>query len=157
MNNLRFKLKEFAVDATANMVEVKFKNGTRGTESRHQRHVTVCVSYGPFTFGNDDLTELIYVKSTLQYFMSCYWKRSNKNGSNINLMKSIEREIKIYGMQKIVFEARQKANEHYLYVCIQNDGNTYLEAYFDGQEVIMLDAALGKAISWLNPKTSDTI
>ena len=58
-----------------------------------EREVHVAVHFWNFGIIGD-LYELAFVKSTLQYFMSCYWKRTSKEGSRIEFEKELEEKKK---------------------------------------------------------------
>lgn len=65
--------------------------------------------------------------------------------------KALENDDKADGDKILNFVARQKDNQHYLHIYVQENGRTTNEVYLDGQETIMLDIALGKAINLLTP------
>jgi len=95
-------------------------------------------------------TELATVKSTLNYFMQAYWKRSSKASSKIELATALKHD---YGVQQqsLCLVARQKNSIHSLEISLIENGKTANNIYLSGQEVIMLDIAIGKAINLLTP------
>jgi hypothetical protein len=93
--------------------------------------------------------------SILHYFMQAYWKRSSKEGSRIELAKVLSRKDYKGNQEALFFVARQKDKMNYLQISLAKKGETVKEQYLDGQEVIMLDIALGKAINLLTPTSSD--
>ena len=94
------------------------------------------------------------MKSCLQYFMQGYWKRSNKEGGKIDLAKGLHHEDFGAGRSSLYFVAKQKDKKHYLQISLQQAGETVNEIYLDGQETIMLDIAIAKAIGLLTPYKS---
>ena len=91
------------------------------------------------------------MKSILQYFMQAIWKRSTKQGSRIELAKYLTRKDHQESYETLCFIARQKDNKNYPQISLVKKGETVKEEYLDGQVVIMLDIAIGKAISLLTP------
>jgi hypothetical protein len=87
--------------------------------------------------------------------MQAYWKRSTKEGNSIHLEESLKHEItgKEHTSSTVCFAARQKAKINKLYVCLKNDDEIANEIYLSGREAIMLDVAIGKAITLLRPET----
>ncbi len=55
--------------------------------------------------------------------------------------------------QSLYLVARQKNGIHYLEISLIEKGKTANNIYLSGQEVIMLDIAIGKAINLLTPET----
>lgn len=149
---MEFDFEGIKVIATAEMKQINYKDERKGISTRHERVVNVVVYFWNFAI-NGDLYELAFVKSSLQFFMQAYWKRANKEGAKIKFEKVLCRKDKLYGHQSLCFDARQKANEYSLHISYQSGGRTLNEVYLDGQEVVMLDIAIGKAISWLAPGT----
>ncbi|HEX2768855.1 MAG TPA: hypothetical protein VHN12_06190 [Geobacteraceae bacterium] len=58
--------------------------------------------------------------------------------------------------ETLCFVAKQKDKRNYLQISLAKKGETIKEEYLDGQEVIMLDIALGKAINLLTPSLDKT-
>jgi len=121
--------------------------------TRLEKNVSVFVHFWDFTIWNGNLQELAFIKSSLQYFMQCFWKRTNKEGSKIEFAKELHHEGFPFGHQSLFFVARQKNKKHFLHVFLSQEGNSVREIYLEGQEVIMLDIAIGKAISLLTPSS----
>ena len=147
-----YEFKGIRILVETHMDRVDFKDADDKYRTRFDRQNKVAVSFWEFTI-DDSLTELAFVKSSLNYFMQAYWKRSSKEGSKIDLAKVLYRDDDPAGRQALYFVARQKDNKHFLHISLQEGGVTVNESYFGGQEVIMLDIAIGKAISLLMPKT----
>lgn len=149
---VEFDFKGISIEAEVQMTQQDYRDAGGHYRSRFDREVKVVVRFWDFTI-DGNLTELAFVKSTLNYFMQAYWKRSGK-GSEIELAKVLHHEASHAGRQSLCFVARQKAKKRSLHICLQQTGINDIECYLDGQEVIMLDIALGKAISLLTPATS---
>jgi len=148
---MEFNFKGIKVEATAEMSSKIYKNAMSEKRTRLEKNVIVTVQFWDFIILNGDLLELAFIKSTLQYFMQCFWKRMSKDGSKIELGKEL-----LHATQSLHFEARQKNKEHFLYVYMLERGNLSKEVYLDAQEVLMLDIAIGKAINWLSPDTIES-
>lgn len=86
--------------------------------------------------------------------MHAYWKRSGKEASKIDLAKVLQHQSSHAGRQSLYFVGRRKEKKRFLHICLQQTGTKNTECYLDGQEVIMLDIALGKAINLPAPATS---
>jgi hypothetical protein len=133
------------------MHEKGYKDGGGHSRIRFDREVTVDVSFWDYDFQDGDLYELAFVRSILQYFMQAYWKRSSKEGSRIELAKVLSRNDRNGKQESLCFAARQKDNRNYLQISLVKKGEAVKEEYLEGQEVIMLDIALGKALNLLTP------
>lgn len=118
---------------------------------RIDRIPDVRVNFWGYIIQNGNLDGLAFAKSCTQYFLQCYWKRSNKQGTKIELGKTLKDGEKSDVEKTLNFVARQKDNQHYLHIYVQENGRTTNEVYLDGQETIMLDIALGKAVNLLTP------
>jgi hypothetical protein len=85
--------------------------------------------------------------------MQAYWKRSTKDGNRIFLEETLQQEED--GAQarlSLYFKARQKDRANFLYICLSHEGGETLnELYLTGREVLMLDVAMGKSVSLLQP------
>jgi hypothetical protein len=152
---INFDFKGIKIEASASLRKHTYQDVRKGTLTRFEREVEVRVHFWDFFICDRNFYELAFVKSTLQYFMQFYWKRSNKTGGKINLAKALHEEHPHGGYQSLLFIARQKNNQHYLHICLQAPaaGAILQEVYLDGQEVLMLDIALNKAIGLLSPAT----
>jgi len=150
---IEYDYKGIKVEATAEMSQHDYVDAGGHSRARFDRNARVVVRFWSFAI-DGNLTELTYVKSILNYFMQCYWKRTSKEGNRIELAKSIEHYDKHHreNPQTLNFMARQKNKKHYLEISLYTNGVPDGETYLDGQEVIMLDIALGKAITLLTPK-----
>ena len=148
---LKFNFKGITISTSVNMHEKGYKDGGGHSRIRFDREVTVDVSFWDYDFRDGDLYELTFVKSILQYFMQAYWKRSSKEGSRIELAKVLSRKDHNGKHEALCFVARQKDNRNYLQISLHRKGEIIKEEYLDGQEVIMLDIALGKALNLVTP------
>ncbi len=150
---IEFDFKGIRIEATVEMEQHDYSDAGNRQRTRFDREVRVFVHFWDFTIWNGNLHELAFVKSVLNYFVQAYWKRSSKEGRKIELVKVLEHQNTGKGRQSLYFVARQKNKMHFLQICLQQNGKTANESYLDGQEVIMLDIAIGKAISLLTPNT----
>lgn len=149
---IEYEFRGIKILAETDMIREDFKDADNKYRTRFDRHNKVKVQFWEFII-DGSLTELAFVKSSLNYFMQAYWKRTSKEGSRVDLAKGLHHEDSRAGRQSLYFTARQKDNKHFLHICLKQGGATVNESYLDGQEVIMLDVAIGKAISLLVPKT----
>lgn len=145
---INFDFKGIRIEATADMQQVDYKDAGGRQRTRFERDVRVFARFWDYIIWSGDFQELAFVKSCLQYFMHGYWKRSSKDGIKIDLAKVLHQE---HLSLSLWFIARQKNKKHYLQICLQRAGVTENETYIDGQEAILLDIALGKAINLLTP------
>ena len=146
-----FEFKGIRVAATIGTRQINYKDAENRNRTRFERDIRVFVNFWDFTIWNGNLHELAFVKSCLQFFMQGFWKRSSKEGGKIDLAKVLHQENSREGRLSLHFVARQKNGKHYLQICLQRAGQTLDEIYIDGQETIMLDIALSKAINLLTP------
>ena len=146
-----FNFKGISVSATVEMERYDYRDKGGHYKTRFNRNTLVKADFWGFVVDND-LTELATVKSTLNYFMQAYWKRSSKAGSKIELASVLKHD---YGAhpQSLFLVARQKNGIHYLEISLSEKSKTANNIYLSGQEVIMLDIAIGKAINLLTPET----
>lgn len=147
-----FNFKGISIGSTAIMQQQNYKDAGNRPKTRFDRDVVVGVKFWDFII-EGNLFELAFVKSVLGYFSHAYWKRSNKDGGRIDLDKALHHENVLEGKWELHFVARQKDKRHYLHIYLMQNGKLNNESYFDGQEVLLLDIAIGKAISLLTPST----
>lgn len=154
---IEYDYKGIKVEATVEMEQVDYVDAGSHCRVRFDKNVKVRVHFWKFVV-EGNFTELAYIKSTLNYFMQCYWKRTSKEGSRIELIKTIHHSHESHFVKPLSlgFMARQKNRKHYLEVSLFENGNPAGEVYLDGQEVLMLDIAIGKAISLLSPRVMDS-
>jgi hypothetical protein len=98
------------------------------------------------------LQDLSIIKSTLTYFMQGYWKRSGTAASRIDLDTDIFKYQSQDCAWLLNFSDRQKDKKSSLRVCLEKNGLMQHEMYLNGQQVLMLDVAIGKALSLLSPR-----
>jgi len=144
---VEFEYKGIKIEATAEIQQHTFRLGSK---SHVNRHTTVEVHFWDFVI-SDNLYELAMVKSTLSYFMQAYWKRSTKQGSKIVLSTSLE-HVDNGSLQSLNLIAKQRKNIQSLEVSLSENGQRVSWEYLSGQEVIMLDIAISKAIALLSPE-----
>ncbi len=135
------------VEASVEMKRCDYRDANNVGRTKFDRNVCVTVAFWDFVIENN-LYELALIKSTLNYYMQCYWKRSSKQGQKIDLATTLEQNDK---MQKLNLVARQKNNKHSLEVSLTENGQQIDCVYFSGQEVLMIEIAIAKAISLLTP------
>lgn len=145
---VKFDYRGVRIEATVEMKRSDYKDANNVGSTRYDRNVFVVVQFWNFVICND-LYELAMVKSTLNYFKQAYWKRSTKQGAKIELATSLEHNDTV---QKLKFIAKQKNNIYSLEVSLTGNGQQLESIYLSGQEVIMLDIAISKAISLLTPE-----
>ena len=144
-----YEFKGIRVNATGELERYDYKDAGNRGQTRFNRNMVVTVGFWDFVIVND-LYELAMVKSTLNYFMQAYWKRSSKAGSKIELATALFHHDD-FNSQALNMIARQKNNIQSLEVSVTDDGRPAGEVYLSAQEVIMLDIAIGKAINLLSP------
>lgn len=146
---IRFNYRGIMVEATAKLQRIDYcdANGIRRT--RFERNVYVNASFWNFEIDND-LYEFSFIKSSLNYFMQAYWKRSSKQGRKIELSTFLEHPAT---GQELHFTARQKGNRQSLEISLYDCLCLHEQIYLSSQEVIMLDIVISKAISLLSPDT----
>ena|ERR1039457_1890878 len=150
--SIEYNHKGIKIDAEVEMKLIDYRDKGGNYRTRFDRNLKVGVKFWEFSI-NNNLTELAFVKSTLSYFMQLFWKRTSKEDSKIDLVKIIHRDYPNKGRLSLYFVARQKNKKHFLQICLQRGDETVNESYLDGQEVVMLDIAIGKAIGLLTPTT----
>lgn len=146
-----FEFKGIRVNATGELERYDYKDAGNRGQTRFNRNMVVTVGFWDFVIVND-LYELAMVKSTLSYFMQAYWKRSSKAGSKIELATALFHDDE-FNPQALNMIARQKNGIQSLEFSVADNGMPAGEVYLSGQEVIMLDTAIGKAINLLSPET----
>lgn len=152
---IEFFFKGIRVSALENMERRTYKDAGGRSRTRFDREVSVSVRFWDFMLMEGDLQELAFVKATLSYFMQAYWKRSSKQGSRIELEKGLRHLENASNDEELLFKARQKDRNNYLQIAHVRNGMPLDEVYLDGQEVIMLDIAIQKAINLLTPQLAD--
>lgn len=146
---VKFEYRVIRIEATTEMKRINYKDANNVGRTRFDRNVHVIARFWNFVICND-LYEMAMVKSTLNYFMQAYWKRGSKQGTKIELATSLDHND---GSQKLNFAARQKNNIYSLEVSLMENAQPLAAIYLSGQEVIMLDIAISKAIALLMPQT----
>jgi hypothetical protein len=152
-----FNFKDISIEAKVKIRHYDYR--ASGYYRSHVfRNVIVNVNFWDFMICND-LYELATVKSTLNYFMQAYWKRSSNQENRINLDTSIEHNPNNEDgtWQKLNLSARKKARINYLEVSLTNVFETKIPMYLSGQEVIMLDIAISKVINLLSPQEIEPV
>ena len=144
---VKFYYRDIKVEAIVKMTRYDYRDANNVGRTRFDRNVYVTVAFWDFVIENN-LDELALIKSTLNYYMQCYWKRSSKQGQKIDLATTLEHNDK---MQKLNLIARQKNNKHSLEVSLTENNQQINCVYFSGQEVIMIEIAISKVIALLMP------
>ena len=146
---IEFNFKGISVSATVEMERYDYRDNGGHYKTRFNRNTLVKANFWGFVIDND-LYELAMVKSSLNYFMQAYWKRTSKAGSKIELVTMLKR-YNGGNQQALYLVARQKDGIHSLEISLVEKGAPSGKIYLNGQEVIMLDIAIGKAINLLTP------
>ena len=146
---VKFEYQDIRIEALTQMKRYDYRDANNVGKTRFDRNVVVVVQFWDFVI-YDCLNDLALIKSTMDYFMHAFWKRSSKQGTKIALMTSLEHEDPI---QKLMFTAKQKNNVYSLEVSLTVKGQQSACIYLSGQEVLMIDIALSKAIALLTPQT----
>lgn len=149
---IEFNFKGISVSATVEMERYDYRDNGGHYKTRFNRNTLVKANFWGFVIDND-LYELAMVKSSLNYFMQAYWKRSSKAGSKIELVTVLKRNNG-GNPQALYLVARQKDGIQSLEISLVEKGAPAGKIYLNGQEVIMLDIAIGKAINLLSPETA---
>jgi hypothetical protein len=148
---LEFELHDIKVEIMTELEHHEYTDENRYKHSRFERKTKIrLLFWGFFVWGN--LQDLALIKSSLSYFMQGYWKRSGKEASKIDLATAISLPPIDGKFRTVNFAARQKYKKNFLHVSLEKDGLIQHELYLDGQQVLMLDVAIGKALSFLSPK-----
>ena len=147
---IEFNFKGISVSATVEMKRYDYRDNGGHYKTRFNRNTLVKANFWGFVIDND-LYELAMVKSSLNYFMQAYWKRSSKAGSKIELVTVLKRNNG-GNPQALYLVARQKDGIQSLEISLVEKGAPAGKIYLNGQEVIMLDIAIGKAINLLSPE-----
>ena len=147
---IQFNLKGISVEAEIEMTQQDYKDCGGHYRTRFDKEVRVIVRFWKFTI-NGNLTELAHIKSTLNYFMQAYWKRTSKEGNRIELAETLQHSKDTHTIdQQLILIARQKNKQHFLEITMLENRKAHGQIYLNGREVIMLDIAIAKAISLLS-------
>jgi hypothetical protein len=148
---LKFEMNGIKVEIEAELEHHEYPDSNRHKHSRFERRMEIRVLFwGLIISGN--LQDLSLIKSSLSYFMQGYWKRSGKEASKIDLDTNIFKYHPHGYVWLLHFSARQKYKKNFLHVSLEKDGLMQHEEYLDGQQVLMLDVAISKALYFLSPK-----
>jgi hypothetical protein len=155
---INFDFKGITIAAVASNAACNYKDARNYERTRFDKTVNIVVSFWGFEIENGDLTKLAHVKSVFQYFLHWYWKRvSAKVGGKIELDNNLHKTNSHGGHETLYFVARQKNNKHYLQIGYKKNGETIREIYLDGQEIILMDIAVGKAINLMIPSSESRV
>ncbi len=150
---LDFELDGIRIKISGELEYFEYKDARNQVRTRFDRQVRIRVQFWDFIiWGN--LQELSLIKSSLIYFMQGYWKRSGKEASRIDLTTAINRHHPDGEIQALHFAARQKNKKNFLHISLESNDSIVNEVYLDGQKVLMLDIAIGKALYFLTPTTA---
>lgn len=151
---LTYDYKGIAIEAECEIRDNGLQDA-RQSRTRLNRVTRVYVAFfADFVIEDGNLSDLTFVKSCTQYFIQSYWRHKNKQNSRIDLAKGLARAALEGYRHSLCFTARQKNNQQFLHVYLQENDRTVSETYLDIQEAIMLDSALGKALNLLSPDPS---
>lgn len=129
----------------------EYTDSNRYKHSRFERKMEIRVKFWEFVISGN-LQDLSLIKSSLTFFMQGYWKRSGAEASRIGLNTNIFKYHSLDYAWLLNFSDRQKAKKNSLRVCLEKNGLMQHQIYLDGQQVLMLDVAIGKALSLLSPR-----
>ena len=145
----KFNFKGIEIKATDKPKVVPYTTPDGQQRERYHRNICVIVRFWEYVI-KDDLYELAFIKSVLNFFMQAYWKRSTKDGSRIVLEETLEPgDDSVNRNLSLHFNARQLHKIVSLHVCLKNDEGVIEELYLSAREVNMLDIAINKAITML--------
>ncbi len=154
---LEFDFKGITIDAIDRAVEIPYSDSDSHKRVKYRRRVRISVRFWDYMI-SDNLYELAFVKSVFNYFMQAHWKRSTKEGVRINLDETLRKGKGNDLNLSLCFSARQKDKISYLNICLKDgEGKLLNDLYLTGREVLMLDIAMGKAISLLQPSDVETL
>jgi hypothetical protein len=148
---LKFELNGIKVEIGAELERHEYADANNYKHTRFERKMEIRVLFWEFIISGN-LQDLSLIKSSLSYFMQGYWKRSGKEASKIDLVTNIIKYHPHGYVWLLQFSTGQKNKKNFLHVSLEKDGLTQHEVYLDGQQVLMLDVAIGKALSFLSPK-----
>ena len=139
------------VEIEAELERHEYTDSNRYKHSRFERKMEIRVMFWELVIlGN--LQDLSLIKSSLTYFMQGYWKRSGKEVSKIDLVTNIIKYHPHGYIWRLHFSTGQKNKKNFLHVSLEKDGLAQHDVYLDGQQVLMLDVAIGKALYFLSPE-----
>jgi hypothetical protein len=148
---LKFELDGIKITITDTLVSHEYIDPTsRQKRLRFESKKDVEIAFWHFIIPGN-LQDFSLIKSTLSYFMQGYWKRSGKEASNINLDTNIMRDCARASTFLLNFSSRQKDKKNYLRVTLNENGLELHKIHLDGQQVLMLDVAIYKALHYLSP------
>lgn len=154
---LEFDFKGITIEAIDRAVEIPYSDSDFPKRVKYRRRVRISVRFWDYMI-SDNLYELAFVKSVLNYFMQAHWKRSTKEGVRINLDETLRKGKGNDLNLSLFFSARLKDKISYLNICLKDgEGKLLNDLYLTGREVLMLDIAMGKAISLLQPSDVETL
>lgn len=148
---ISFKYKGICIQATLEEKTREYHDPNRGLRKKTERYTDVSIDFWDYSIRQERFTQVTFIKSVLQYYMQCYWKRSSKQGSKIDLNKTIKQMDLYKGEVMLCFAAKQKNNQYSLMISVTRNGKVQREVYLDIQEVIMLHDAMSKAFNLLSP------
>ncbi|MBU0665704.1 MAG: hypothetical protein KJ990_14355 [Proteobacteria bacterium] len=148
---LKFELDGINVEIEAELERHEYTDSNRYKHSRFERKMEIRVKFWEFVISGN-LQDLSLIKSSLTYFMQGYWKRSGAEASRIGLNTNIFKYHSLDYAWLLNFSDRQKNKKSSLRVRLEKNGRMQHEIYLDGQQVLMLDVAIGKALSLLSPR-----
>jgi len=148
---LKFELNGIKVEIGAKLEHNEYTDANHYKHTRFERKMEIRILFWELIISGN-LQDLSLIKSSLSYFMQGYWKRSGKEAGKIDLVTKITKYHPHGYIWLLHFSTGQKNKKNFLHVSLEKDGLTQHEVYLDGQQVLMLDVAIGKALSFLSPE-----
>lgn len=148
---ISFEFKGISIECTVEMEQYDYRDSNNIARTRFDRNVSVGVHFWDFAIYND-MFELAAVKSTLNFFLQAYWKRSSKQGIKIDLATALEHNHN-GTLQELNLIAKQKSGIYSLEVSLTENGHRLWCIYLSAREAMMLDIVVAKVIALLTPQT----
>ena len=146
---IRFGLMGIVITVITTSQSEAFRDATYTTRHRFVKETSVNVNFFGFSRTEQDFTDLITIKSVLQYWINSYWMRGGKNSDLIKCRTTLN-----YGSVDLILKGTQIQGTKQLHICCHVNGLLRDEAYLDCRQVIQLDIALGKAINFIRPSAT---
>ena len=148
---IEFEHKGIRVNVKAMMTQDDYKDARGNHKTRFEKNVVVAVTFWDFIIDNGDFQGLAFIDSIIQYYKQCHSKRPGMDGLKIAFAKELHRTRELYGVQSLCFADCQKAKGYPMHISFYSGGKMIDEVILDLQEVMMIEIAIGKAISMSRP------
>lgn len=149
-----FEVMGIVITVTTTSQSEAFKDATHTTRHRFVKETSVNANFLGFSRTEQNFTDLITIKSVLQYWINSYWMRGGKNSDLIRCRTTLNYSSN-YDSVDLILKGTQIQGTKQLHICCLVNGTLHEEAYLDCRQVIQLDIALGKAINFIRP--SETV